>query len=110
MTTGITRLLTPKEAAARLRCSLHMLAEYVVSGELAYVPVGRGEHRPRRMYREQDVEDFIARKVRKDEPPLGRPAATNARRSAPTNPSSKVVGFTALRNAREAERRKTKKN
>lgn len=60
------RLITRKEAAGLLRVSTDTLDGLVHDGELAYVNVGRGKRRQRRMFIQQDVEDFIERRRRRN--------------------------------------------
>lgn len=95
------RLLTPKEAAARLAITVDHLAGLVADGEIAYIFVGRGEKRPRRRFAEEDLDAFIERRRRREVSP---PSIPKSRRT-----NSMVVGFSALRNARLAERQKSLK-
>jgi hypothetical protein len=59
-----TSLHTPNEAAARLRCSRKTLNAHVRSGALRYVLIGRGTKRPRRMFTDADLDEFIERQRR----------------------------------------------
>jgi hypothetical protein len=63
-------LRTPKEAAAILRCSLQTLSAHVQSGSLKYVEIGCGKKRPRRMYVDADLMEFIDRQTRTHCPPV----------------------------------------
>ena len=95
----MTNLYTPKEAATRLRCSLKTLSAHVRSGALRYVQIGRGTKRPRRMYADPDLAEFIERQTRKEVPwSTNRPA----RRTSISTSGGEVVGFTALQSERTA--------
>jgi excisionase family DNA binding protein len=85
---GSSDLITPKEAAKRLRVSIETLAGLAHDGELVYVNVGRGRQRVRMMFTQQDLEEFIDRR----------------KRGAAVNPSSTNLGFSARRRARLQER------
>ena len=91
-------LRTPAEAAARLRVSRKTLTEHVRSGALRYVIIGCGSKRPRKMFTDADIEEFIERQTRRDVPCPS--IAPRARRSTTTTSSGRVIAFTALRNAR----------
>jgi len=51
-------LLTPKQVAERLSCSVSVVHGLYYGGKLPAIPVGAGEN-PHRRYRESDVEAFI---------------------------------------------------
>lgn len=57
-------LLTPAEAAERLRCKIGTLRGYVARGELRYVAIGHGPKRPRKLFDAADLDDFIERQKR----------------------------------------------
>jgi hypothetical protein len=99
-----TILHTPAEIAARLRMSRKTLAEHVRSGALRYVSVGHGTKRPRKMFTDADVDEFIERQTRREVPC----PSTNrkARRSTTSTFSGEVLAFTALRNERIAAKPK----
>src|SRR6266576_2774657 len=61
-------LLTSKEAAARLACSVKTLNGYVEAGALRYVAIGHGKKRPRKMFTDADLTAFIEAQTRKDVP------------------------------------------
>ncbi|MGY2986484.1 MULTISPECIES: helix-turn-helix domain-containing protein [unclassified Bradyrhizobium] len=83
------QLLTPQEAAERLAITVEQLHDLVHDGEIAYIAVGRGSKRPRRRFTEQDLSDFIEQRRRRE-------------------PSSSIVGFSALRAARFEKKRVSK--
>jgi hypothetical protein len=97
-------LRTPTEAARKLHCSIKTLDGYVASGALRYVNVGHGKKRPRRMFTDPDLNEFIANRTRKDSPcPSSR---THAHRSGASTSRSEVIAFSARRNARPSGTRK----
>jgi excisionase family DNA binding protein len=59
-------LLTPREAAAKLRCSIKTLNGHVASGELRYVQIGQGKKRPRRRFTRSDLEALIQHQTREE--------------------------------------------
>jgi hypothetical protein len=86
-------LRTRAQAAAKLCCSLRTLDGHVASGALRYVVIGHGKKRPRRMFTDADLNEFIANQTRKDVPcPSTR---TRVRRSGNLTSGSTVVAFTA---------------
>jgi hypothetical protein len=91
-------LLTRAQAAAKLNCSLRTLDGHVASGTLRYVVIGHGKKRPRRMFTDADLNEFIANQTRKDVPCPS--TASRARRSGTTISGGEVIAFTGLRNAR----------
>jgi len=95
-------LLTPREAAARLRCSYKQLARLRLSGALKYVQVGLTERRPRWRVSEADLEEFIARHTRRDTPPVTNP--TPRRRRGVAKQETSVSGFAARLSALAVER------
>src|SRR5262245_33026688 len=86
-------LRTPAEAARKLRCSIKTLNGHVASGALRYVDIGHGRKRPRRMFTDADLNEFIANQTRKDSPAC-RSIASRARRSSTSNSASEVIAFT----------------
>ena len=104
------------EAAAKLRCSIKTLNGHVESGALRYVVIGHGTKRPRRMFTDADLNEFIANQTRKDVPCPS--SASNARRIINSTSSAEVIAFhgstkcTARREAEKveaAEREKAKR-
>jgi hypothetical protein len=61
-------LRTPAEAARKLHCSVKTLNGYVKSGALKYVAIGHGRKRPRKMFTDADLNEFIANQTRKVTP------------------------------------------
>src|SRR5262249_53512472 len=61
-------LKSAAEAAAKLGCSVKTLNGHVAFGALRYVSIGHGTKRPRRMFTDADLDDFIANQTRKDSP------------------------------------------
>jgi len=97
-------LRTSTEAARKLRCSIKTLNGHVASGALRYVVIGHGTKRPRRMFTDADLDDFIANQTRKDSPcPSAR---TRVHRFGDTTSRSEVIAFTARRSARPSAKRK----
>ncbi|WP_147151693.1 helix-turn-helix domain-containing protein [Reyranella soli] len=97
-----TELRSPAEIAARLHCSPRTLAEHVRTGGLRYVIIGHGTKRPRKMFTDADVEEFIERQTRRDVP--CQSTSPRARRSTTTTSNSEVIAFTALRKRLSAEK------
>src|SRR5262245_17886065 len=85
-------LLTPAEAARRLRCSVKTLNAHVAAGDVRYVSIGKGRKRPRKMFTDADLDAFITAQTRKDSPcPF---TASRVRRSSTSNSASEVIAFT----------------
>jgi hypothetical protein len=61
-------LLTRPEAAARLHCSVKIIDQHVAAGVLRYVAIGRSKKHPRRMFAESDLEAFVHRQTREEQP------------------------------------------
>ena len=61
-------LLTAAQAAAKLNCSIKTLNGHVKAGGLKYVAIGRGTKRPRKMFTDADLDEFVAAQTRKDVP------------------------------------------
>src|SRR5688500_5750229 len=101
----MTGLITMREAAARLRCSPKTLNAHIRSGALRYVITGAGAKRPRRMFTDADLDEFIEGQTRRDAP-CQSIARKKARRSTTTISKSTVLDFTALRDAATAGRPK----
>ena len=105
MSPGKNILKTPKQAAERLQISVEQLIGFVRDGELRYVNLGRGKKRPRRMFTDDDLEELIERRKRKeatgclstDQP---------SRRTGNSTSKSEVIAFTARPSARSAEKPK----
>src|SRR6516162_1475905 len=94
-------LRTPKEAAERLQISVDQLTGFAEDGEVRYVNVGRGKKRPRRRYTDDDLDEFIERRKRKE---AGLCPSTNqpSRRTGNMTSKSEVIAFSARPNARTA--------
>src|SRR5262245_4449244 len=99
-------LKTAGQAAAKLGCSIKTLNGHVASGALRYVVIGHGTKRPRRMFADTDLDDFIANHTRKDVPCPSISTETVARRISTSTSKCEVIGFTARRNARRAAKPK----
>jgi len=93
-------LRTPAEAARKLGCSVKTLRAHVAAGDLRYVIIGKGTKRPRRMFADPDLNEFIANQTRKDVPCPSTRIETAARRSSISISKSKVIGFMEARNRR----------
>src|SRR5262245_18588718 len=86
-------LRTPAEAARKLHCSIKTLNGHVAAGDLRYVIIGKGMKRPRRMFADDDLDEFITTQSRKDVPcPSTR---TRARHTSNLISSGEVIAFTA---------------
>ena len=103
----VCRLFTPKEAAGGV--TEDQLRQFVRHGEMLYIAVGCGPKKMRRMFEQEDIDNFIAGRRRKDQwrKYPGPSKRAQGRRSSAIDCGS--VGFhvpteTALR--REAERNK----
>jgi excisionase family DNA binding protein len=92
--------------ADRLGVSLGTLDGLVHDGSLPFVNVGRGKKRPRRMFTETAVEDFIAGRTKREEPPCLSTKVTSRRTSNSRLPSN-AIGFMERRSARLAEKQRS---
>ena len=103
---AMTVLRTPKQAAERLQTSVEQLIGFVHDGELRYVNLGRGKKRPRRMFTDDDLDEFIERRKRGEA--IGLCLYTNQqnRRTGNLTSSSEVIAFTARPSARPAAKPK----
>jgi hypothetical protein len=99
------RLLTQREAAARIGIAEKTLRGHVDSGALRYVLIGHGTKRPRKMFAASDLQEFIANQTRKDAP-VWQSSKTKVRHSGDTTSRSEIIGFTARRSARPSAKRK----
>ena len=95
-------LRSPKKVADRLGVSIKTLNGFVRNGELRYINVGNGTKKMRRKFTDEDIQEFIERRARRDVP--CRSTSTRTARSTTTTSNSKVIGFTALRDARDKTR------
>jgi hypothetical protein len=87
-------LLTAAQAAAKLGCSIKTLKGHVAAGAVKYVIIGHGAKRPRRMFTDVDLDEFIANQTRKD---VSCPSTrTRARHTGNSTFSGEVIAFTAL--------------
>lgn len=100
-------LLTPKEAAERLHVSTKTLMGFVDDGNLQYRNMGRGKIKRRIAFTEADIDAFIASRAQRDVP--CRSTRPKSPRSTNMTSNSKIVGFTALQNARLAEKQRNLK-
>jgi excisionase family DNA binding protein len=94
-------LLDSREAARRLNITPDQLAALVQDGEISYINVGRGRKRPRRRYTEEDIEEFLERRRRRE---ACLSIGTRDHRSTVSTSRSAVIGFTAQRAARLARK------
>ena len=86
-------LLTLREAATRLACSIRTRG-HVEAGALRYVVIGHGKKRPRMMFTNAVLNEFIDNQTRKDVPACPS-SPTSARHTINTTSSSEVIAFTA---------------
>jgi hypothetical protein len=103
---GKALLLTPREAAARLRCSGKTLFGHVASGALRYVAVGQGRKRPRKMFTDSDLNEFISNQTRKDLPAPWPSSRTRVRPTGASTSRSEVIAFSARQQAGTSGKRK----
>src|SRR6516165_9920076 len=61
-------LKTAAQAAAKLGCSIKTLNAHVSSGALKYVSIGHGKKRPRRMFTDADLDEFVVNQTRQENP------------------------------------------
>jgi hypothetical protein len=87
-------LRTERETAAKLGCSVKTLKGHVASGALAYVSIGRGSKRQRRMFTDADLDAFIANQTHKDVPACPS-TGTRARRTGNSISGGEVIAFSA---------------
>jgi hypothetical protein len=88
-------LLTAALAAAKLNCSTKTLNGHVKAGGLKYVTIGRGTKRPRKIFTDADLNQFIADQTRKDSPcPSTR---TRVHHTGVMTSGSEVIAFSARR-------------
>jgi excisionase family DNA binding protein len=90
----VNALRTPREAAARLRCSVKTLHEHVAAGRLRYVAIGQGRKRPRKMFTDSDLDAFIENSTRKEVNCLST-RTTSGPVSTATISKSTVIAFSA---------------
>jgi len=98
-------LLTPAEAAARLRITEEQLSAFVRDGELRYVNMGRGTKRPRYRFTEADICELIEKRKEQDFQCLSS-NRKSPHRTTGTTSKSVVVGFMDRRAAQIAAKRK----
>ncbi|MBF9233971.1 helix-turn-helix domain-containing protein [Microvirga sp. BT350] len=98
------KLLTMAEAADELRICERTLREHVRQGDIAYIAIGRGTHRRRRMFDQDDLTDFKERQRRRD-----KCLSTNTKthRTTITTSNIKVVALPVQRAARAAAKPKS---
>src|ERR1700737_5245030 len=102
----MVELLNRKQAAKKLDISEDQVTGLVLDGELPYITVGRGKKRPRMRFTEEDIEELIARRRRR-EPCLS--TSPKSHRSTSTISGSEVIGFTARRRAQLPRKPKNSK-
>lgn len=90
---GMTALPTPAEVAARLRCSRKTLDAHVRAGDIRYIIIGHGKKRPRRMFTDADVNEFLDRQARRDVPV--EPARRVTRHSTAAHSGEEPIGLRA---------------
>lgn len=100
--TGHTGLLTLDEAAVRLGMSTRLLRDHLKAGNISYVNVGLGEHRPAYRFRPADLAAFEFERVRRCEKQSGVSTAEPTPRRGPTISLSPVIDFAARRASRPA--------
>ncbi len=98
------RLLSRREVANGMHVSPETVDGYVKDGELAYVNVGRGKKRERRMFEESAVYDLIENRKRRGNGCIS--TKTGNRNIGRRKSGSRGHNIVDLRDARIAERRK----
>ena len=93
-------LRTPAEVARALGCSVKTVNAHVAAGDLRYVIIGKGTKRPRKMFTDADLNEFVANQTRKDVPCPSTRTETAARRTGTSTSKSKVIGFMEARSKR----------
>lgn len=88
-------LLTPEEAAARIRVCTKTLRELRRKGLIRYVALTARKI----LYRPEDCAAFVASKVRQDDPAAEPTPRPRPRRTSPGKVGN-VISFTAQRQAR----------
>ena len=88
----MTPLMTMEEAAAYLHIAPRTLRDHIARGEIRYVAVGGGRGRPRKLFTEDDIQDFVRRQSRMQPCPS---TAGRAPRSTATTSKSTVLAFPA---------------
>ncbi len=99
-------LLTPDEAAARLRISRRTLDGHVASGAIRYVSVGLGLKRSRKRFDPADLETFRESQKRAECPSTN----VRARKRTPMIFGTGVLDFRALLAQRREEKRNARKS
>src|SRR6202043_2597920 len=64
----INPLHSPKDAARALGVSVKTLNGFVRDGEIRYIDVGRGKKKIRRMFTDEDMDEFKERRARREVP------------------------------------------
>jgi hypothetical protein len=100
----MTSLRSPKEAAGRLGVSVKTLNGFVRTGELRYINAGNGKRKVRRKFTDENIAEFIEHRTKRDVP--CQSTSIRTARSTTSTSSSRVIGFTALQDARANERLK----
>jgi len=98
-------LKTQAQAALKLNCSIKTLKAHVEAGELKYVTIGHGKKRPRKMFTDADLDEFVAVQTRKDVSACPSDV-THVLRSINTTSKSNVTAFSDLQKRRPGVRPK----
>ena len=94
------KLLSSAEAAEQLGICTRTLARHVALGEIAYIPMGTGLQKPRRMFHPDDLTAFVEDRRKRECPPTDQRAG----RTISTISRSKVIDFTVPLAARTSEK------
>jgi hypothetical protein len=87
-------LRTASYAAAKLHCTAKTLNKYVTDGELRYVLTGHGTKRPRKMFTDADIDQFIAHRRREGSPACPS-SKTRVHRIGASTSNIVDIGFSA---------------
>ena len=89
----MTVLRTPKQAAERLQTSVAQVIGLVHDGELKYVNIGRGKKKPRMRFTDDDLDELIERRKRRE---VCQSTRLQNRRIGNMTSQSEVIAFSAL--------------
>ena len=89
----MTVLRTPKQAAELLQTSVAQVIGLVRGGELKYVNIGRGKKKPRIRFTDDDLDELIERRKRREG---CLSTSLQNRRIGNTTSKSEVIAFSAL--------------
>lgn len=98
------QLFTMEQTAEQLGICVRTLRDHVRRGDLAFIEVGQGKTKPRRLFHPDDLMAFVNRQRRTE--PSCQSTSQRARISSSTTFNSEVVDFAEVRAQRRDEKRK----